>query len=655
VQTITSSVLYSSGSNIFGNSLSNTQVMTGSVGITGSLTLNNIAIPTSASLASTYLPLTGGTLTGALGGTSATFSGNVAVGQGSTGVVNIGGTTPSINAASFLRLQGSNTAQNYEISVNQYVANSISITPSTSLGGTTYTTPILTMSSTSGLSVTGAASFSGNVGIGTASPVGKLDINTGGNSNIVISNDSTDTGYNIVSLNGTRTKGSYAGIAGGGTADNNLYLNSAGSVIVQTSSSYTPRLTISNTGAATFETAQAINATFNSTNASGGYIQFSRSGAVKGYLGSAAQLLVGGVNDIELRSGANLFLTAVTDFKIYSRDVLALTIGASQAATFSSTIGTSGDITITKASAASFIANNTSASGKSYRLVSTDAGTFVIQNTGILDLVTITSAGAATFASSVTSTGFAVANTGGSINTSDIGAYVSLFGATGSPANTVIIGTASTERMRITSGGDVFIGTTTTGAGERLIVAKSEAAPLALNRLSSDGGVLRFYQDGTEEGNVTIAGTTVSYNSFLGSHWSQLQDGSKPTILKGTILEVIDELCVWENETNDRLPKSKISDTIESKNVYGIFLAWDEEWESTNDFFVAAVGLGYIRVHSSQNITIGDLLQSNGDGTAKIQSDSIMRSSTIAKVVSTQKIQTYEDSSYLIAATLHCG
>ena len=125
--------------------------------------------------------------------------------------------------------------------------------------------------------------------------------------------------------------------------------------------------------------------------------------------------------------------------------------------------------------------------------------------------------------------------------------------------------------------------------------------------------------------------------------------------LKGTILEAIDELCVWENETNDRLPKSKISDTIESKNVYGIFLAWDEEWESTNDFFVAAVGLGYIRVHSSQNITIGDLLQSNGDGTAKIQSDDIMRSSTIAKVVSTQKIETYEDDSYLIAATLHCG
>ena len=92
----------------------------------------------------------------------------------------------------------------------------------------------------------------GNVGIGTNSPVGKLDISTGGNTNIVISNDSVDTGYNIISLNGTRTKGSYVGIAGGGTGDSNLYLNSAGGVIVQTGASYTQRLTITSAGAATF-------------------------------------------------------------------------------------------------------------------------------------------------------------------------------------------------------------------------------------------------------------------------------------------------------------------------------------------------------------------------------------------------------------------
>ena len=40
VQTITSSVIYSSGSNIFGDELSDTQQFTGSVTITGSLTVN---------------------------------------------------------------------------------------------------------------------------------------------------------------------------------------------------------------------------------------------------------------------------------------------------------------------------------------------------------------------------------------------------------------------------------------------------------------------------------------------------------------------------------------------------------------------------------------------------------------------------------------
>jgi hypothetical protein len=40
VQTVTSSIVYSSGSNIFGNDISNTQTLTGSVGITGSLTID---------------------------------------------------------------------------------------------------------------------------------------------------------------------------------------------------------------------------------------------------------------------------------------------------------------------------------------------------------------------------------------------------------------------------------------------------------------------------------------------------------------------------------------------------------------------------------------------------------------------------------------
>ena len=89
----------------------------------------------------------------------------------------------------------------------------------------------------------------GGIGINTTSPVGKLDVSTGGNTNIVISNDSTDTGYNIISLNGTRTKGSYAGIAGGGTGDNKLYLNSGVDVVIQTGASYTEKMRITCCGA----------------------------------------------------------------------------------------------------------------------------------------------------------------------------------------------------------------------------------------------------------------------------------------------------------------------------------------------------------------------------------------------------------------------
>ena len=111
---------------------------------------------------------------------------------------------------------------------------------------------------------------------------------------------------------------------------------------------------------------------------------------------------------VNAKNGAMQFYTNDTErMRITSGGNLQLTGSAN----FSSTITTAGDITIKKASAASFIADNTSASGKSYRLVSTDAGTFIIQNTGIADLVTITSAGAvsagaATFSGKVIGNGF---------------------------------------------------------------------------------------------------------------------------------------------------------------------------------------------------------------------------------------------------------
>jgi len=213
VQTITSSVIYSSGSNVFGNSAANTQVFTGSVLISGSVSSTS-NITGSAILVNPAGPgfITIGATT-SYGSLSSGGAGATLYMNGATR----GGTTTAASNAVVLATDG-----------DFYIAN-----------GSVNSFKMF-------------VSASGNVGIGVTSTVGKLDINTGGNSNVVISNDSTDTGYNIVALNGTRTKGSYAGIAGGGSADNNLYLNSGVNVIVQTGASFTERMRITNTGALKF-------------------------------------------------------------------------------------------------------------------------------------------------------------------------------------------------------------------------------------------------------------------------------------------------------------------------------------------------------------------------------------------------------------------
>ena len=224
------------------------------------------------------------------------------------------------------------------------------------------------------------------------------------------------------------------------------------------------------------------------------------------------------------------------------------------------------------------------------------------------------------------------------------------------------------ERARITSSGDLLVGTTsavqfntTTVTGWNVnsvgqsAQAVSSGTVAFFNRLTDDGTIISLRQAGTEEGTISVSGNTVSYNAFAGSHWSQLQDGSKPDILRGTVMESINELCVWPDENNERLPKSKVSDTAGSKKVYGVFMAWDNDWTTTNDMYVTAVGAFICRVNGSVTVQEGDLLESNGDGTARVQADDIIRSSTIGKVTSTVKTHQYADGSYCVPTVLYCG
>jgi hypothetical protein len=225
-----------------------------------------------------------------------------------------------------------------------------------------------------------------------------------------------------------------------------------------------------------------------------------------------------------------------------------------------------------------------------------------------------------------------------------------------------------------------------------------------------DGTLVNFLTQDSAQGSISVSGSTVSYNAFSGSHWSRLADNSQPTILRGTVMESIATMCDWyrvkftipeiknsdgeitqqkdehayaekplpegksvgdtvkhthagveydaviEKQLNEQLPMTKISDTEDSKAVYGVFNSWDNEPDDgVNDMLVTGLGAFIIRVHKDETLAIGDLLSSKGDGTAKKQADDILRASTIAKVTSTTKIETYSDGSYCVPCTLHCG
>ena len=282
-------------------------------------------------------------------------------------------------------------------------------------------------------------------------------------------------------------------------------------------------------------------------------------------------------------------------------------------------------------------------------------------------------------------------------------------------------------------------------SGSYMVGAIDSNPVMYLNRMTNDGNVLIIRGQGTNEGAIAVSGSTVSFDAFTGSHWSRLEDNSKPTILKGTIMESLDKMMDWyqvsftdqnnqkkvwaislpeggkvgddyeiadphvedikyvevdifytDEDTDipegkkigDRKPGmdgksvgdikiarpvytgkivkegdvkhvySKVSDTADSKKVYGLFFDWDDDDTGddgdVNDFRVAQVGTYIIRVNKDVTVEAGDLLVSNGDGTAKLQDDDIIRSKTVAKVNSNIKVETYEDGSYTVPCTLHC-
>ena len=187
-----------------------------------------------------------------------------------------------------------------------------------------------------------------------------------------------------------------------------------------------------------------------------------------------------------------------------------------------------------------------------------------------------------------------------------------------------------------------------------VIAARNSDPALYVGRNTDDGDLVEFRQAGTQEGSISVSGTTVSYNGAHLSRWSQLPGGVERTeILRGSVLSNIDEMCEWGEEENEQLNRMQVSNIEGDRNVAGVFQAWDDDDDTyTNDFYCAMTGDFIIRIAQGVMVERGDLLMSAGDGTAKPQEDDIIRSKTIAKVTSTNVSCTYDDGSYCVPCVL---
>ncbi len=190
-------------------------------------------------------------------------------------------------------------------------------------------------------------------------------------------------------------------------------------------------------------------------------------------------------------------------------------------------------------------------------------------------------------------------------------------GTSGSTLSSAQIVTNGVARLTVEPSGEVGIGTNT--PSEELEVVgqmrvESTGVPIAyFNRSTSDGWLLVFEGDGTTEGTISIAGTTISYNAFTGSHYAFSKD---KTFERGMLVSFNDS-----NEHFHNNPESEILYGIDytakpnDSRVAGVFLNLSEstkEHSLENPYQIMAVGNGDVWVtDEGGNITTGDYLISS--------------------------------------------
>jgi hypothetical protein len=542
--------------------------------------VNTSVLPSGA-----YLPLTGGTLTGALSGTTATFSSSVTANS----LIKTGGTSAQILAA-----DGSVITAGTNITIS---GGTISSTGAITGSGTTNYIPKFTGASSIGNSL--IFDNGTNIGIGLTSPSYKLDVQDNGVSGIVDVSSFSVTGNGgsgrgvgiLLGAAGSSNSVQVARLVGyqelanpvavaasfaiqvansSGVLTERLRVTQAGNLIIGTTGDAGFKLNVNGTGnftgalsgtSATFSdtitsTGNAATTTahiFNNTTGSSGtaqyYADFKAGATLIGRIlrgNGASGYEANGLN-IDNFAGMQIKLNALGG----SAGTFAVTGGA---ATFSSSVSRM------------MLFNSTNASGPYLGFQLNGADEFYIGKsnaigggTGFYDIYANASGGGLRFFTNGNASAAMLINTSGNvgIGTSSPDNYYStklvvavgdengitiagtgdnflMFadGQTGldryrgfihysHDSNFLAFGSDATERMRITSGGNVLIGQTAAsgtsngiylrvGIESGFIVTNDVAIQLA--RYSSNGDIQTFYRDNTKVGSISVTTATTSYN-----------------------------------------------------------------------------------------------------------------------------------------------
>jgi hypothetical protein len=505
--------------------------------------------------------------------------------------IRINGTAGTQSANSGLWITGNQTTShhNWLIGSQYNVNNGFEITPSTAVDGATFSTPALVVTS------------AGRVGIGTTSPSTALHV-----AGTELRVESTTSASGFV-----------------------RFLNTSGSMSIGMSGAATNTLLI-------YDRTNSQSAYTYDGGASGSHVWY-QNGTERARIDSSGRLLVGTSS-----ARTNFYNQAST----YTPKVQ-----------IESATGSSGD------TMAAIISSNAGGFGGYLLLAHQRSGTIggntILNNADVVGSVSFQGSDGNEFVECAT-----------------IEAYVDgIPGANDMPGRLVFSTTADgasspAERMRIRNDGSILIQQTALSSASdgcyfnantpanfhQLLchsTATSSLANLYLNRQGSDGTLIDFRQADTTEGSVSVSGTTVSFNGGHLSRWSQLPNEEDPSsILKGTVMSNLDEMCEWGEEDNEQLNKTKVSDVEGDPNVAGVFVATSFSEDGPLDFYLAMTGDMIIRIAEGVTVQRGQLLMSAGDGTAKPQGDGFVQDKTIAKVTSTHVTCTYDDGSYCVPCVL---